>query len=299
MKKIVFLFFLGITGVSFCATDGIVVWINDDVITESEVAASLLPGISKEQVVDMMINQMLLTQEARKRFSGTKEEIDERLERIKEDFEGNEGFYTALSLQQIDESFLRKRIEEEILKQRLISYMKEKIAVSEEGLAEEFSQYLEEIQVSYLVFEKKAEADNSFLELKQKGTTTSLAKELDFFCSPEMREEFSKICFALEEGEISHPTPIEDKFYIIICKKRQPTSIESLQRIREEFLSESGRMELEKPQEQEREKILDDISELIEERMKKAQLNKKISHLITKLREKAYIKYNVQLSKSN
>lgn len=288
MKKIAFLFFLLVAQVSFCLTDGIRVWVNDEVITESEVSASLLPGISEEQVIDMMINQMLLAQEARKGFSVTKEEINERLARVKEDFDKEEEFYATLSLQGIDESYLRKKIEEEILKQRLVSSLREKIAVPEEKLVEKLSEYCEEMQVSYLVFEQKQEADDCFLELKQKGTTTNPVKEIDFFCAPEMREEFSKICFSLEEDQISHPTPIDDKFYIVICKKRQPTSTESLARIREEFLLDSGSQDLEKPQG--REKIFDDILELIEERMKKEELNKKISHLIEGLREKAYIK---------
>jgi len=287
MKKIAFLFFLVVAGVSFCRADEIVVRVNDEAITSSEIVS--IPG-EPEQVVDMMINQMLLTQEARKRFSITKEEIDERFERVKEDFGKEEEFYAALSLQGIDELYLRKRLEEDILKQRLISSIKEKIAVSEERLIEELSKYSEEMQVSYLVFEKKQEADDSFLELKQKGTTTSPVKEISFFCAPEMREEFSKICFALEEGQISHPTPIDDKFYIVICKKRQQTSLESLQRIREEFLSQGSSQDLEKPQE--KEKILDDISELIEERIKREELNKLISGLIEGLREKAYIKGN-------
>ncbi|MEK9149764.1 MAG: hypothetical protein AAB267_06935, partial [Candidatus Desantisbacteria bacterium] len=276
MKKIVFLFFLAIVGVSYCRADEIVVRVNDEVITSSEIAS--ITGISPEQVIDMMINQMLLTQEARKSFSVTKEEIDERLARVKGDFGKEEEFYTALSLQGIDEFSLRKRLEEEILKQRLVASLREKIAVPEERLTEELSMYSEEMQVSYLVFEEKEDADNNFLAIKQKGTTTSPIKEIDFFCAPEMREEFSKICFALEEGQISHPTPIDNKFYIIICKKRQPTSLRSLQRILEEFLSESGRQDLEKPQE--REKILDDILELIEERIKKEELNERISLLI-------------------
>ncbi|MDI6752281.1 MAG: hypothetical protein QME07_05415, partial [bacterium] len=279
MKKLFFLFFLAVAQVSFCLTDEIVVRVNDEVITRSEIAS--ISG-EPEQVIDVMINQILLTQEARKFFSVTKKEIDERLARVKGDFGKEEEFYAALSLQGIDESFLRKKIEEEILKQRLVSSLREKIAVPEERLVEELSLYSEEMQVSYLVFEKKEDADNNFLALKQKGTTTSLIKEIDFFCAPEMREEFSKICFALEEGQISHPTLIDGKFYIIICKKRQPTSIESLQRIREEFLLDSGRQDLEKPQE--RERILDDILELIEERIKKEKLNERISRLIEGLR---------------
>jgi foldase protein PrsA len=265
MRKVLFVILLWTTALP-SVEDEIVVWVNSDVITKREVSSLSL---------DAMVNQRLLVQEAeRRQITISDSAVDE--------------VYQSYKRKGLDEYGLREKIREEMMRAQLLSLIRERVRVAEKEILERLAQYQKEAEISYALFSDKKEAEEVFVELKRNGTTTYPLKKIGSFCYPEMREEFSKIAFSLEEGQISHPFEIDGQFYIIICGKIRETSIESLQRIKGELLG------IELKEDKDREELLNDIANLLEEEMREREFRRRVSQLIEELRERAYIRLKAE-----
>ena len=130
--------------------DRVVAVVNNDVITQSELSALFQPIIDQLQeayhgeelaaklretrlkLLSQLIEDRLVLMEAKKLgIEVTEEEISERLEQFKQQFESESAFDNALKAQQITSAMMRKRIGEQIAIQKLhYVEVKQKVIIS-------------------------------------------------------------------------------------------------------------------------------------------------------------------------
>ncbi|HAW50161.1 TPA: hypothetical protein DCX16_04360 [bacterium] len=275
-KMIKILLFLGLFSIAY-GDDRIVAWIDDEIITKKELEDIQKKGLDKNEALYAMIDQILLTKEAKRIGISISEGIVE--ERMRELPKGV----------QTDEISLKKKISDEFLRMRLLNIMRKRIGIEEEEILSNLNGYKEEVRIDFLAFENEEDANKSFLELTKDRVTTYRIQNLDFLCPLEMKKEFFDVCLQLEEGRISHPFPMDDKFYIIIMKEKRDTPNYHLKKIRDEFFIEvMGRVKPRKDKET-REEILLELASLIEEKIKEERFEETFFSFISKLRKNAYI----------
>lgn len=119
--------------------DKIVVLVNDEVITQREVAQLLFPLYeeykkeytgkrlerkmleAENEVINQLIDDKLILSEAKSQgIEATDKEIEPKLAKVKEQFETEENFREALARQNVTLSELRDRIASDVMKQKLI-----------------------------------------------------------------------------------------------------------------------------------------------------------------------------------
>lgn len=284
MRKFIILFCLGL---NLSGDDRIIGWVENDVITQKELDYALKEGVGIEE----MANSILLQKKALElNIAVSDAMVLERIEEIKEGFGGSFLFNSALEEKGMNEALFKKRVKRELTKARLINLLKERIKIKEDELLSNFDKCQEEVCVYFLEFKNEKDANRVFLELTKEGTTTEKVKTTGFFCFFEMQEEFSKIAFQLDEGKISHPFKIGEKFYIIKGGEKRKTEDSHLAKIRDElFMENKGRIRKKTPDEN-REEILAEILSLTEERLMNEKFEEYFKEFLNEIRSSAYIK---------
>lgn len=288
MKKFIILFCFVL---NLSADDRIIGWVEDEVITQKELDYALREGVDKNRAIEEMVNLILFQKRAGQLGINISDAmVLERLEEIKGGFASSLLFNSALEDKGMDEALFKKRIKKELAKARLINILKERIKIKEDELLSNFDKWQEEVCVYFLEFKNEKDANRVFLELTKDGTTTERIETTGFFCFPEMQSEFSKIAFALDEGKISHPSKIGEKFYIIKGGEKRKTDDSHLARIRDElFMENRGRIKRKTPNEN-TEGILAEILSLTEERLKNEKFEEYLKEFLNEIRSSAYIK---------
>ncbi len=294
MRKVFFVFLMG-TQYILCpplrADDRIIAWVDNEVITQKQMDYEEKEGIDFRDVLEVNINQILLQKHALELgITASDDMVLERIEEIKDQFPSPSLFFSALQNKGMNEETFKKKIKDELTRARFINLLKERQRIPEDELLSNFDKWQSEIDVDFLEFKSEKDANNVFLELTKNGTTTLEIKNTGFFCYPEMKEEFSKIAFKLDEGKISHPFKMEVKFYIIKRGEKRQTSDSHLAKIRDELFMET-RGRIRKPSSDEnRDDINNEILSLTEEKLKNEKFEEYMSLFLEELRKSAYIK---------
>ncbi|WP_291327620.1 SurA N-terminal domain-containing protein [Desulfovibrio sp. UCD-KL4C] len=158
MKRVIIVFFIILT--SLCGStsnaaekivDGIVAVVNGDIITMYEMNEKMAPimkqfgkSISaadeqqikniRSQILDRMINEMIIDQEAKKlKVTVSEQDVDGEINRIKESSKlSDEDFLRQLALQKTNLEDFKENLRKDIRKHRLVSYkVKNKVVVTE------------------------------------------------------------------------------------------------------------------------------------------------------------------------
>jgi parvulin-like peptidyl-prolyl isomerase len=225
--------------------------VNGEPISEAELdeAYNSLPVayqsiVSREEVLDQLINKELMLQEAMKRgIQASQDEIEEQLQLVKSQFPTEDAFLEILEQQNLTLAEVEDQIREQTILNKVINEsVISKIEISEEEIGEyykeneeQFSAGEDQIRAAHILVESEDEAEE-ILDLLDEGEDFGqLAVEysidpsvsvnqgdLGFFSRGDMVEEFERAAFALRAGEVSSVVESQFGFHII---KRLPSRI--------------------------------------------------------------------------
>lgn len=239
---------------SIGSTDGIMAFVNEDLITESELNSST---IFPHKSISFLIEKKIQLQTANKMGIGVNPtEISAAMEDIKKEnsfFSDNE-FEAALLKQGISLEDYKKDLKEQLILIKLINReIKSKITVNDSELEEYYSlnkslfSRPEEIRIGYIHIPVKTNApediftqaqnkireillsfkkDSSFSKIERiySGQPEVIVSEdLGFIKKGELLQELDNTAFTLKEGEISNVISTPVGFYILKMLERKET----------------------------------------------------------------------------
>lgn len=216
------------------------------------------------QALDQLIEKRILLQEAKNRGIEVREDrIERKLKEIRERFNSEEEFVEALKSENLSLLGLRKRIEEELIVQKLIDWeIRSKVRVGREEVREFYQENKErfkepeEVELSHILI--RAEGESGWAEAERKGndilakleegvTFSLLAKEysegpnrerggrLGFLTRGEMLPEFEEAVSKLEVGEASGLIKTGIGFHIIKLEGRKAARQKELAEVKDKI----------------------------------------------------------------
>jgi len=310
MRRFFLLILLVLAGaVSAKIIDGIAAVVNDDVITISEVRSRVAlvsmqwENIGKEEYnkriqeewekqLQTLIEDKLILQEAK--ASGlevSENEVEAQIEEMKKKFSSEEEFYRTLQKQGLSLPEVKKMLEEELLKEKLIRRaVLSKINVGEKEIEAYYEQHKDEfmsppqIGIARIAIKKgpdatelvnkimdELKAGKNFSDLARQYSQTSDGKgggELGFFKKGELSQEVEDVVWTLDVGQVSEPVEAGD--YICIFK------------VTGKKLSEP--------------KPLESVRSAIESILRREKIRKAYEEFVQKLKEKAFIEVKLGVS---
>lgn len=209
----------------------IVAKVNDEVITKDELYEALVEQ-NGEQVLGTLISEKIIDLEAKKHKIEVKdEEIEEKIETMKENFGGEEGLNQAMAYYGFSMNDLEKGMAMNIKIKKLLG---PNISISEEEMKEFFENnkeafgQKEQVKARHILVETEDEAKEVIKKLKAGEDFAKLAKkyskdesnkdsggDLGFFGKGEMVKEFEDAAFSLKVNEISEPVKTTYGYHII------------------------------------------------------------------------------------
>lgn len=265
----------------FADEDRIIARVNDDVITLSELEERMKPIISKyeksyekeeflqnlakaeEYWLNQLIENKLILQEAkRKEITATKDEIDERFEKIKQDFDSELQFKIFLESQGMNVDQLKKTIAENIMIGKATMHIREKakFKISPVDISRYYESHIDQfkedplVRASHILIRATgddagdyAKAKDILGRIKNGEDFASLAKQysddphaqqggdLGFFSRGQHIKEIDKAAFSLPVGQVSDIIKSKLGYHIITVKQRKKERVRPLSEVQEEI----------------------------------------------------------------
>ena len=254
--------------------DRIVAIVNDDIITLSDFNKYIvsLPKqtveINKDQALNDLVEQMILTQEAAKLgITVTDAEIDRSIENVKGRLDmSDEQMNEMLNKQNLTTEQFRNQWRLQILSGKLVSTLvKGRIAVTDEEIKDLYKQYYgeienaDEVEIAHILISFDASEEqqalqkaNKVAELAKSGSnfsklvseysddTFSKDKEgaLGYFNKGELVSELEDVVSVTEVGKTSGPVKTISGFHIIKVLDRNTLDESSVDQYREQLRQE-------------------------------------------------------------
>lgn len=254
--------------------DRIVAIVNDDIITLSDFNKYIvsLPvqtvEINKDQALNDLVEQMILTQEAAKLgITVTDAEIDRSIENVKGRLDmSDEQMNEMLTKQNLTTEQFRNQWRLQILSGKLVSTLvKGRIAVTDEEIKDLYKQYYgeienaDEVEIAHILISFDASEEqqalqkaNKVAELAKSGSnfsklvseysddTFSKDKEgvLGYFNKGELVSELEDVVSVTEVGKTSGPVKTISGFHIIKVLDRNTLDENSVDQYREQLRQE-------------------------------------------------------------
>lgn len=254
--------------------DRIVAIVNDDIITLSDFNKYIvsLPKqtveINKDQALNDLVEQMILTQEAAKLgITVTDAEIDRSIESVKGKLDmSDEQMNEMLNKQNLTTEQFRNQWRLQILSGKLVSTLvKGRIAVTDEEIKDLYKQYYgeienaDEVEIAHILISFDASEEqqalqkaNKVAELAKSGSnfsklvseysddTFSKDKEgaLGYFNKGELVSELEDVVSVTEVGKTSGPVKTISGFHIIKVLDRNTLDESSVDQYREQLRQE-------------------------------------------------------------
>ena len=254
--------------------DRIVAIVNDDIITLSDFNKYIvsLPKqtveINKDQALNDLVEQMILTQEAAKLgITVTDAEIDRSIESVKGKLDmSDEQMNEMLTKQNLTTEQFRNQWRLQILSGKLVSTLvKGRIAVTDEEIKDLYKQYYgeienaDEVEIAHILISFDASEEqqalqkaNKVAELAKSGSnfsklvseysddTFSKDKEgaLGYFNKGELVSELEDVVSVTEVGKTSGPVKTISGFHIIKVLDRNTLDESSVDQYREQLRQE-------------------------------------------------------------
>ena len=229
----------------------------------------------QEEVVDQLIVQELLWQEAKRRdFVVEDEFVDERLQQMKSGFDTELAFLFKIQAGGFTEETYREDIRQQVSVQRMISRgIAPKIAVSDEDVERFYEQNISEMRRPVEVHARhilikaesadteaiqsaRAEIDSILVDIRagkdfvELATTRSQAPsaprggDLGYFAPGQMVAPFEKAAFALQPGEVSEVVQTQFGYHIIRLENRRGGDIAPVEVVAEKIRAYLGQQKL-------------------------------------------------------
>ncbi|MCK4262193.1 peptidylprolyl isomerase [bacterium] len=245
---------------------------------------------AQQQALERLIEERILLQEAKNRDIEVREDrIERRLEEVRGRFSSEEEFGEALNSENLSLQRLKKRIEEELMVQRLVDWeVRSKIRVGGEESREfyrenkgrfkepgeaELSHILIRVEEETVRAEAERRGNDILAKLKEGADFSLLAKEcsdgpnrerggkLGFLAQGEILPKFEEAVSKMDVGETSGLIKTEAGFHIIKLEGRKAA----------------------------RQKELSEVRDKIERLLFAEKADKRYREWVEKLRQKAYI----------
>ena len=205
-------------------------------------------------VLDQMIEQRLILQEARRRNALASEpQVDAAIEDIKKNFPSEEEFQLALTQRSLTLSDLRDRLRTNLTVQNLQAQVS-KAAVSEEEIRKFYQENRkefdrpEQVRVRHILVETEAEARFILARLARGEKFEDLARQLSkdpgskeqggdlgFVARGQLVPEFEQTAYTLQPGQVSPVVKTQYGFHIIQGIARQAAQPSTLAEVREQI----------------------------------------------------------------
>lgn len=199
----------------------------------------------KDRYGEQVLHEMVVTEVLDDKYEVTEKEIEEEVEKYKEQVGGQ--FDQALSQMgfKTEEDF-RKVVEQSLMQQKAA---KAEINVSDEEVQNYYDRMKTEIRASHILVssEEKAkevkqeieEGNKDFAALAEEyseGPSASNGGDLDFFGPGKMTPAFEDAAYDLEKGEVSEPVKTEFGFHIIkVTDKREKEDVKPLEEMKDQI----------------------------------------------------------------
>lgn len=205
-------------------------------------------------VLDQLIDQRLILQEARRRDTLAGDaQVDQAVEEIKANFPSEAEFADALQQRGLTLNDLRERLRTTLTVQNLQAKVST-AAVTEEEIRKAFQDNRAEydrpaqVRVRHILVESEAEARLALARLgrgeKFEALAAQLSKDpgskdqggdLGFVAQGQLVPEFEQAAFALQIGQVSAPVKTQFGYHIIQVLERQAAQPAALDQVREQI----------------------------------------------------------------
>ncbi len=259
--------------------DRVAAVVNDEIITGAEVEEALAPLAvqcrekyqgeelekalvsARQEALDQLIEEKLILGEAKaKDVTCSREDVEDRIARIRENFSSPEEFAQALATEGITEDRLREKVKQQLIVERVLEQeVKQRIIITPGEVSDYYRAHREEFLVPeavrlslILITEKnadrvpeaKAQAEDIYRQLGENGNFTELARQysrhpsaesggdMGFVTRGQMRPEIEQVIFALAPGAVSPPIEIKTDdwqgFYVCRVEEKRPEKVKDL-----------------------------------------------------------------------
>ena len=232
--------------------------VNGQKITKEELFEKLLQQ-DQGMTLEAMITEILIEQEAGKSdVRVTDEEIEQEIEKVKQQFASDLHFQMALSQYGMTVDDLKEQARSNLLVKKILL---PEIEVTEEALQQYFADHKEDyeepeqVKARHILVESLAEAEEVKRQLDQGADFAELASEkstdpgskdqggdLGYFERGLMAPEFEEVAFSLQPGQISAPVQTDFGYHIIKVEDHKvahsPTYDEVKDRVREDYIDQ-------------------------------------------------------------
>lgn len=228
----------------------VVAKVNDEVITKDDLYEILVAN-SGEQVLESLISEMVIGQEAKKAGAEvSEEEIQADLENMIESYGGEDSFNEALAYYGYKRDDIIKNI---TINRQVKKLMEPGIEITDEDVEAYFAENKdsmgteEEISAKHILVKDEDLAKEIYEKLQNGEDFEEMAREhsedgsaasggdLGYFGKGQMVKEFEEAAFSLAVGQISEPVESEFGFHIIMLVDRIEGVEADLENSREEI----------------------------------------------------------------
>lgn len=205
-------------------------------------------------VLDQLIDQRLILQEARRRDTLAGDaQVDQAVEEIKANFPSEAEFADALQQRGLTLNDLRERLRTTLTVQNLQAKVST-AAVTEEEIRKAFAESRAEydrpaqVRVRHILLESEADARLVLARLQRGAKFEELAAQrsrdpgskdqggdLGFVAQGQLVPEFEQAAFALQIGQVSAPVKTQFGYHIIQVLERQAAQPAALDQVREQI----------------------------------------------------------------
>ncbi len=196
--------------------------------------------VIRERILDSLINEELLLQEADKLdITTTKEEVDTQFDQMVKANGGEENFNNFLEQSEVTEESIREIIRRGIIVSEYQKHFFDSIQITDEDAIEYFEQNKDmyiQVKASHILVETEEEAKEIINELNSGKDFAELASEksidqtaavnsgdLGYFAKGEMVPEFEKAAFSLAIGETSEPIQTDYGYHVLRVEDKKET----------------------------------------------------------------------------
>jgi foldase protein PrsA len=201
-----------------------------DTIWTTEVEGKTVKQLVKEEILENLILESLIVNFVSETgFSVEAEDINDSYAKFEEALEQNEDVKTFYAENGLDEEFIKKEIEAQLLDQEFKRIVNEEVSLDEEKLNELYETYTVQVSASHILVDSKELADELKTKLDGGEEFAPLASEyskdpgsavnggsLGYFPRNVMVPEFEQVAFNSEVGVVS--PVVESKFGFHIIK---------------------------------------------------------------------------------
>lgn len=260
----------------------VVAVVNDEVVTQQDVDQLLavlyaqqvqaysgdellekMEGLKKDILKQIIEDKLILSRAKELNVKVLDEDIDDKLEFIKDSFPSEDAFYETLQTQGITVANLKGRYRDQIMMKKIVNFeIKSKVSVLPSEIAGYYEKHREEFKqdtkyrVRHILIKAKDEVDFELAEVETQGIYDKLkdgygfamaAKEysqgpnreqggdMGYIGQGEMLEELDRAIFELEPGEFSNPIKSSIGYHILKVEDVKYSGYFSLEQVKEDI----------------------------------------------------------------